>query len=106
MPPANAAPLCVMGVCDHQCVSPFIECTSGCVDTKTDPLNCGLCGRMCAAGSNATPVCVNSNCTFVCNQGFSLCGNNCVDTDTNKNNCGLCGNKCHGMSMCVNGSCT
>jgi len=61
-------------------------CGSGCVDTQTDPNNCGACGNTCGAGQ-------------------MCCGGGCVDTATDSNNCGSCGNVCLGGDTCQNGLC-
>ena len=55
--------------------------TDGCVKTVTDPLNCGGCGRNCAAQGK----------TYCCNSS-------CVAADDN--NCGGCGMKCGALTSC------
>jgi len=83
-------------------------CNGGCVDTKTDPSNCGKCGKTCATGAS----CVQGTCQ--CTMGQSICGTSCVDLKNDLQNCGkcnmLCGNDAGpimggGMWSCVNGAC-
>ena len=105
MPPPNATATCVMGTCDFACLLPAIECGGDCVDTTTDPNNCGLCGKICAGKPNATAFCAGSQCGIRCDSGYSQCGGSCVDTQTNKNHCGQCNNKCQGNKMCNAGQC-
>ncbi|HEY8040772.1 MAG TPA: hypothetical protein VIF15_13295 [Polyangiaceae bacterium] len=40
------------------CPFPLVQCASGCVDTRSDPVNCGACGVACVGGS----VCLQSQC--------------------------------------------
>src|SRR5260221_7452254 len=46
-------------------------CHGKCVNTKTDPKNCGVCGTMCVSG-----VCFNGLC---CPPGTINCNNSCCD---------------------------
>jgi hypothetical protein len=39
------------------CTAPTVACGDVCVDTTTDPNNCGVCNRVCASG-----ICDNSAC--------------------------------------------
>src|SRR5690349_12575840 len=41
--PVDAAPFA--------CVTGETHCPSGCVDTKTDNANCGMCDRVCPTGA-------------------------------------------------------
>jgi len=41
-----------------QCIPPFADCGSGCIDTQSDPQNCGACGFGCAGNH----VCVSGVC--------------------------------------------
>ena len=60
-------------------------CSNVCVDTSSDPSNCGGCGVPCGA--------------------YSCCSSSCVNTmGTDNNNCGGCGIPCSGT--CTGGTCT
>ena len=37
-----------------------------CVDTKSNPGNCGSCGHACPAVPHGTPLCLGGTCSFVC----------------------------------------
>jgi len=81
-----------------------IACPGGnCVDTSTDPRNCGGCGNSCAIGQACTAgACV----TLSCPAGQSLCSGRCIDTSTDIRNCGTCGNSCAIGQACTAGMCT
>jgi hypothetical protein len=50
------------------------------VQTSSDPLNCGQCGKSCAgAFANSLPVCQNSQCVLSCINGY-------VDVDNDPTN--------------------
>jgi len=63
-------------------------CDGACVDTATDPHNCGACGNDCSANGVDGETCVSGTCgcaapLVLCNPKFenaSFCGN---DTDAN-----------------------
>jgi hypothetical protein len=74
------------------------KCGGVCVDTYSDPSNCGSCGVSCQDGQ----ICSNGAC--VCPSGLTLCNGECVNLLYNSNNCGSCGNKCV-LGVCVNGQC-
>ncbi|AKV04108.1 Tryptophan synthase alpha chain [Labilithrix luteola] len=44
-------------VCAPPCTPPLVECENACVDTQTDPLNCGVCGKFCPSNLCANGVC-------------------------------------------------
>jgi hypothetical protein len=69
------------------CGFPNTCCTAQCVDTDTDPANCGSCGHTCPANASA------------------CCNGQCVDTDTDLNNCGGCGIECTAGEVCYLGRC-
>jgi hypothetical protein len=88
-------------------------CGTICINTTSDPNNCGQCGNVCSQGPNATAGCVNSACTLSCFSGFANCdgntSNGCeIHLSTDVLNCGGCGNVCppgpHG-ALCSGGSC-
>ncbi|CAN5760050.1 hypothetical protein BH09MYX1_BH09MYX1_34640 [soil metagenome] len=86
-----------------------------CVDIKTDPLNCGACGKDCSAlpaPANGKLGCVAGACAVTsCDPGFADCnktlGDGCeVNTNTDKTNCGKCGTVCgSGTPVCGQGTC-
>ncbi len=117
------------------CVCSGTLCGGVCIDTDTDPANCGGCGVTCAAGEfcaagvcRCSPDCSGRTCgddgcggscgscpsermcnasgACVCTSGTD-CGGACVDTMTDPNNCGSCGTRCRGSTrFCVGGTCT
>jgi len=77
---ANDVEWCNLG---HCCATGTQYCGSACVDTVTDPMNCGGCGKVCGV---STPACVAGACTSqvsvntVCakvNPSGILCGGDC-----------------------------
>ena len=69
---------------------PLTACVGGCVDTVSDPLNCGGCGRTCVV-ANASAACVAGRCAVgACARGFS-------DAD------GDAENGCEFEAMCASG---
>ncbi|KAE8548244.1 hypothetical protein EYB25_010038 [Talaromyces marneffei] len=95
---ADNASLAVAPKLPFPCISKFglKDCPSGesccgfkCVDTNTNPFNCGQCLHICKDG---TPNC---------------CGGNCVNTQTDETNCGTCGHHCTAAAPeCCGGTCT
>lgn len=63
------------------CTAPTTMCADTCVDTATDPTNCGACGRVCSATyadvrNVAEYGCSNGQCTIAsCKSGFGNCIN-------------------------------
>jgi hypothetical protein len=93
-----------MSQCSFQCLGGTTQCGNSCVDTDTNPANCGACGTACNAGQ----VCAAGMCVLIgaCNAPFTQCGQICTNTKTDSNNCGACNTKCGQGSSCVNGACT
>jgi hypothetical protein len=92
--------ICTNGSC--QCPQGLANCNGGCVDTATDPQNCGGCGKTCSPPYyGALMVCVNGVCGLsTCPTGQLLCSGVCVPSDAN--NCGRCGNICTApSSVCL-----
>jgi hypothetical protein len=83
------------------CPSGYTACGNECFALKRDPLNCGACGKACAAGE----VCVQGGCALQCAGGATKCANVCVSTKSDPNNCGMCGIKCPPGEVCNNGKC-
>lgn len=54
---------------DMRCPAPQSVCGSACVNTNSDPLNCGVCGRVCGSG-------------LLCGAGVCYCpGSGCAGAD-------------------------
>lgn len=88
-------PYCASGedLCDGRCV----ELSS----YRSDPRNCGSCGRACAAAAS----CASGEC--VCPAGQEVCNGACVSVTgyaTDPANCGGCGISC-GPGTCSDGAC-
>ncbi|MEZ4394775.1 MAG: hypothetical protein R3A48_27180 [Polyangiales bacterium] len=105
MPPNVTAASCSMGRCGvGTCAANFSNCdmnaANGCeVNTQTDAMNCGGCGRACTVPPNAVAVCRAGTCDFTCMAGFSDCdrnpANGCeTNLSTDPQNCMMCGNRC------------
>lgn len=62
-------------------------CKKKCVDTLTDTLNCGKCGKKC----KFSEIC---------------CKGKCVNPRSDRRNCGGCNNRCKKGSSCVLGMCS
>jgi hypothetical protein len=74
-----------------------VMCSGLCVNTQTDPKNCGGCGQTCDstdAGSWRNASCIKGVCG--CAVGLTNCGNDCVDLNTDGANCGYCAHNCQG----------
>ena len=75
-----------------------------CVNTTSDPNNCGGCNNACPAVANATPTCNGGSCGFTCNAGFQACGGVCsnsVGTNCETGKLGICA---AGKIACSGGS--
>ena len=73
-------------------------CKGACVDTATDPKNCGGCGTVCNI-AHGTAGCAASGCTIVaCDQPYADCdktaADGCEADLTSAANCGKCGVVC------------
>jgi hypothetical protein len=69
--PAHARATCSAGKCGFVCDSGYTLCGDRCISVRTDPLNCGACGRICpgedAPSSSycdqaARRACINGEC--------------------------------------------
>jgi hypothetical protein len=98
---------CTNGDCDAgSCTAGQVQCGAACVDTSTDPSNCGGCGTKCSAGQ----VCNAGSCgPSSCSNGETSCpadgGAKCTNTKTDSANCGTCGKTCPLGASCQNGTC-
>ncbi len=111
--------------------SPYYTCTEGtcgcaegstacdqygdgsilCVDTLTDPHNCGGCAYVLDEYQEQfqcdyyTEACVNGTCQpLECPAGQTLCYGGCVDLNSDPYNCGACSSYCGGL-VCKSGQC-
>jgi hypothetical protein len=70
-----SAQTCISGSC--MCTGGLVPCNGHCIDTQTDPANCGSCGHSCASNQCASGLCVcaqpsdndNGDC---CPPGFTF----------------------------------
>lgn len=78
--------------CAAACPGTTTNCADACVDTMSDVLNCGGCGKQCSKpGASAT--CKDGKCDYICNAGTKRdCGTQCVSAADPKycNNCQPC----------------
>ena len=79
------------------CASGQTTCGTACVNTATDPTNCGACGIPCSTGQ----ICQNSQCQ--CQAGLLDCNGACVASDAS--HCGSCTTVCPATQLCSNGAC-
>jgi hypothetical protein len=95
---------CVTGCAPMQSL-----CNGSCVDTNTDPSDCGKCGVACPGTANGQPACTGGACGITCNAGYTQCGTACFNLATDPSNCGSCGYVCagvpNGQPTCVNSTC-
>jgi hypothetical protein len=82
------------------CDPPSKICKGKCVDTSTDPDNCGACSSPCTS----TQYCSAGTCTD-CTDPKIRCGTTCVDVKSDPANCGTCSKTCAGVEKCVSGTC-
>jgi hypothetical protein len=104
---ANASPTCEGGTCSFSCDSGFTACGNSCVDTSSDPENCGRCGRSCP-GPRTEPgvaACYSGQCAVDCDSGYGNCGDDCLNTKTDPSHCGLCDEPCPAGWSCANFQC-
>jgi hypothetical protein len=87
------------------------QCSTGCVFTASDALNCGACDHACAPFPSGQAACVDSKCVDpACMMGSADCNGNPSDgceLDVSANdpkNCGACGHVCDmgcGLGLCA-----
>jgi hypothetical protein len=80
-----------------------VLCSGKCVDLKTDPANCGGCGKACASGL----LCSLGACSVSCTGGTLLCGKLCIDVANDPAHCGSCSSVCDTSKgqVCSQGAC-
>lgn len=117
---ANMATRTCNGTCNGTCAANFADCnnnklTDGCeTQIGTNPLNCGLCNRVCSSNHVPSPTCNAGTCNGTCETGWSDCNMNkqtdgCESrTDNDSLNCGGCNAPCTvaGQRKCVSGKCS
>ena len=87
-----------------------MACSGQCVETASDPKNCGGCGLACAA-ANAQLSCDRGQCGIAsCNMGFADCDKSYADgceahLATDPLNCNACGTACAVNDTCAAGAC-
>jgi hypothetical protein len=86
---------------DGGCKAGQTDCNGTCVNTASDPKNCGKCGTACSDGG----VCSQSACATTCGGGTTKCGSSCVNVQTDPQNCGKCATACAGNDFCDGGAC-
>jgi hypothetical protein len=100
--------------CASTCNPPLVDCSGSCVDTSTDPFNCGSCGYgPCAPGADLDyGQCIKGQCTasYVCAPGAlsDPTTGTCYETTWDTRNCGSTGNVCpstNSWAECDKGQC-
>lgn len=84
------------------CETPLSSCGGMCVDTASNALNCGACGRRCETNA----ACVDGACRISCAAGQTVCSGECVDLRRNALHCGACGRSCRSGESCESGRCS
>jgi hypothetical protein len=90
-----------------------VRCSGRCVDTRSDPMNCGDCGLPCVGLGGAIGTCVNYRCESTCMANRGDCdgnvGNGCEqDLTASPMHCGACGRTCNvanASATCSAGRC-
>jgi len=77
----GGGPAATVGSGAPSCAPGQEMCGAQCVNTNSDPNNCGACGNSC--------------------NGFSCCNGQCTDTSADQNNCGACGAVCAPSQQCI-----
>ena len=88
--------VCVNGSC--LCRLGLERCDGVCVNTESDPTNCGACGMDCQGD-----VCSEGECRESC-EGNS-CDGACVQVEDDPLNCGGCGEACAADEICEESQC-
>lgn len=105
-------PLCTGPGSPPDCICDLgtTKCGNVCINTNTDPQNCGGCvpatppqvaGVACAADE----YCNAGVCSLICTPPLTLCGGLCVDFQQDDANCGMCGMACGSAAACIAGDC-
>ena len=85
----------------NTCVCPVgqTHCGGSCVNTQTDPSNCGACGNVCPVLTGAhNPSCSSGVCALICDAGWADCNDDasdgCETTLGTPTDCLQCGDSC------------
>jgi serine/threonine-protein kinase len=110
-PRCNRLHACDIAVCYHG----FQDCNGddrdGCeTDVRTNPDNCGACGRRCPALPHAERGCGDVCTIWRCQPGYRDCNGVVADgcevaALDDAAHCGACGHACAANQTCHNGSC-
>jgi len=82
-----------------ECKPGLTDCNGQCVDTDSDPDNCGSCGNGCPGS------CGGGECVDNCDGFPDSCDGACTNTENDPLNCGDCGEVCNSDEICSNGNC-
>ena len=86
------------GACE--CATGLTMCRSGCSNTSTDPVNCGVCSRSCRADE----ACRSGTCVSAADA--SIAPDVCTSTTDPSNCCGIdCPLRINGIRLCSGGRC-
>jgi hypothetical protein len=83
------------------CADGELMCNGLCVESMTDPANCGGCGTACVGAQ----LCSAGTCSLTCSPGTTQCASSCADVKVDPQNCGTCGTACGVGQICSAGSC-
>ncbi len=72
-----------------------------CVGSATDPLNCGVCGRVCGA----LATCASGACVCPMGLTWDTTRGGCLDVTRDARNCGSIGNTCATWEACAASAC-
>jgi hypothetical protein len=110
-PRCNRSHACDIAVCYHG----FQDCNGdgrdGCeTNVRTDPDNCGACGRRCPPLPHAERGCGDVCTIWRCEHGHRDCNGVAADgcevsALDDAANCGACGHACAARERCRNGTC-